>query len=91
MTITLTNEIEELLNEQVKSGAYRSAEEVILLSLRLFKEQQQKLAELRRAMQDAREDIEQGRYTVCHTDEEMETYTDELIRQAQERRNQVGG
>lgn len=91
MTITLSNDIEELVNEQVKSGAYRSPEEVILLSLRLFKEQQQKHADLRRAMQEAREDIEQGRYTVCHTDEEMEAYTDELIKQAQERRNQVGG
>ena len=91
MTITLSGEIEALVDEQVKSGAYRSAEEVILLSLRLFREHQEKLAELRGAMQAAREDIEQGRYTVCHTDEEMAAFTDKVIRQAQERRRQTGG
>lgn len=90
MTITLSGEIEALVNKQINSGAYRSAEEIILLSLRLFSEYQERLAELRNVMLAAREDIEQGRYTVCHTDEEMAAFTDEIIRKAQERRRQAG-
>jgi len=88
MTITVSAEIEELVNEQVKSGAFRSAEEVILESLRLLKTQREKLAELKREMQTALADIRQGRYTVCNTDEEVDQFTDEIIRQAQERTTQ---
>ena len=37
MTITLTDELEELINEKVRSGAYKSADEVVTASLRLLK------------------------------------------------------
>ena len=37
MTITLSDDLEELIAEEIKSGAYESADEVIRASLRLLK------------------------------------------------------
>jgi putative addiction module CopG family antidote len=39
-TITLTSEQEAIVIERVKSGAYKSADEVIAASLNLLKEQE---------------------------------------------------
>jgi putative addiction module CopG family antidote len=91
MSITLTAEIEGLVNEQLATGAFHSVDEVILLSLRLLKEQQAKQAELRRLMETAREDIAQGRYTVCQTDEELDAFIDKITQQEQEHSTQAGG
>ncbi len=41
MTITLTDDLEELINEKVKSGAYKSADEVMIASLRLLEAREQ--------------------------------------------------
>ncbi len=89
MTITVSAEIEELVNEQVKSGAFRSAEEVILESLRLLKAQRERLAELKREMQVALDDIHQGRFTTCATDAELDDFAAEVIRQAQQNSRQI--
>jgi antitoxin ParD1/3/4 len=63
MTITLTDELEELLNEKVRSGAYKSADEVIMASLRLLKAQEKGMEALRREIMRGVEDIQQGRFT----------------------------
>ncbi|MDT5063601.1 MAG: Bacterial antitoxin of ParD toxin-antitoxin type system [Acidobacteriota bacterium] len=47
MTITLADELEELINEKVKSGEYKSADEVIMASLRLLKAQKKGIEVLR--------------------------------------------
>ncbi|MBC6419527.1 MAG: type II toxin-antitoxin system ParD family antitoxin [Prochloron sp. SP5CPC1] len=51
MNISLTPELEELVNEKVKSGQYQSASEVIGVGLRLLEERdrlnQTRLAELK--------------------------------------------
>jgi putative addiction module CopG family antidote len=39
MTITLTDELEELINEKVRRAEYKSADEVVMASLRLLKAQ----------------------------------------------------
>ncbi|HEX8397543.1 MAG TPA: type II toxin-antitoxin system ParD family antitoxin [Pyrinomonadaceae bacterium] len=41
-TITLTDEQEAIISEQINSGAYKSADEVIAASLNLLKEQEKK-------------------------------------------------
>lgn len=87
MTITLTDELEELINEQVKSGAYKSADEVVVASLRLLKAQEKGMEALRQEIMRGVDDIQQGRFTAYGTDAELETFSDEIIRQGQERQD----
>lgn len=87
MTITLTNELEELINEKVKSGAYKSADEVIIASLRLLKAQEKGMETLRQEVMRGVEDIQQGRFTTYGTDAELEAFSNEIIRQGQERQD----
>jgi len=55
MNVSLTPELEKLIEEKVKSGLYNSASEVVRAGLRLVQQQdemhQAKLAELRREVQ----------------------------------------
>ncbi|MDX6693762.1 MAG: antitoxin ParD1/3/4 [Blastocatellia bacterium] len=90
MAITLTDELEELINEKVKSGAYKSADEVIIASLRLLEAQEKGMAALRREIMCGVEDIEQGRFRACGTDAELEAFSDEIIKQGLEKQNASG-
>jgi len=90
MTITLTDELEELINAKVRSGAYKSADEVVMESLRLLKAKDEGMEALRREVMRGVEDIKQNRFTTHTTDAELETFSDEIVRQAQERRNASG-
>ena len=84
MTITLTDELEELINSKVRSGAYKSADEVVMESLRLLKAKEEGMNALRREIMRGIEDIQQGRFATYTTDAELETLGDEIIRQGQE-------
>ena len=57
MNISITPELEELINKKVKSGMYHSASEVIREALRLLKEKDE-LKELR--LKELRSDIQTG-------------------------------
>ncbi|HLW63864.1 MAG TPA: type II toxin-antitoxin system ParD family antitoxin [Gemmataceae bacterium] len=65
MKISLTPELEQLIQEKVNSGQYRSAVEVIHEGLQLLRERdvrnEQKLAELRGEIDLGLKDLEQGR------------------------------
>lgn len=87
MTITLSHDLEELLNEMVRSGAYESADEVIRASLRLLKAQEDGMDALRKEILLGFEDIQHGRFTSVESDDELESFSDEVIRRAQERRD----
>lgn len=87
MTITLTDELEELINEKVKSGKYKSADEVIMASLRLLKAQEKGMDALRQEIMLGVEDIRQGRFTAYETDAELGAFSDEIIRHGQERQD----
>jgi antitoxin ParD1/3/4 len=63
MTITLTGELEELINEKVKSGEYKSADEVVIEGLRLLKAKGQGMEALRREIMRGIVDMQQGRFT----------------------------
>jgi antitoxin ParD1/3/4 len=67
MNISLTPELEQLVNKKVQSGMYHSASEVIREGLRLLKEQDElkehRLSRLRNAIDIGSEQIEQGHYT----------------------------
>jgi antitoxin ParD1/3/4 len=87
MTITVTDEIEELINEKVKSGAYQSADEVIMESLRLLQAKEEGMEALRQEIMRGVASIQQGRFTTLTTDAEVEAFSDEIIRRGQEKRS----
>ncbi|HEY0321471.1 MAG TPA: type II toxin-antitoxin system ParD family antitoxin [Pyrinomonadaceae bacterium] len=87
MTITLTDELEELINAKVKSGEYKSADEVVMASLRLLKAKEEGMEALRGEIMRGVTDIQEGRFTAYTTDDELEALSDKIIRQGQERRN----
>ena len=89
MTITITPEIEELVNEQVKSGEYSSPSEVLLESLRLLKARREDIANLKQAIQRGVDDMREGRFTTYRTAEELSHLADEIINEGMERRNQA--
>lgn len=64
MNVSLSPELERLIEEKVKSGMYNSASEVIRAGLRLLQEQDElrqiRLQELRREAQKGLEQIERG-------------------------------
>jgi antitoxin ParD1/3/4 len=86
MNITLTPELENLINEKVKSGRYASPGEVIREGLRLLKEQDElkriRLEELRREVQKGIDDMREGRFTTYNSPEEL---ADEIIRRGMEK------
>jgi antitoxin ParD1/3/4 len=90
MTITLTDELEALINAKVRSGAYRSADEVVMESLRLLKAKEEGMDALRREIMRGINDIEQGRFTTHTTEAELETFSDEIIKQARKTQNDSG-
>jgi antitoxin ParD1/3/4 len=65
MNISLTPELEALVEEKVKSGLYTSASEVVREALRLLvrvdEVRQRELAELNRAIDEGLAQAEQGR------------------------------
>ena len=64
MNVSLTPELEKLVNDRVRSGMYSSASEVIREALRLLNDQEklrrQKLEELRKEIQIGIDQIERG-------------------------------
>jgi len=86
MTITLPREIEELVNERVRSGMFDSPEEVIIASLRLLKAQENGVDALRREIMRGIEDIEQGRFTTYKNDAELDALSDDIIKRGREQR-----
>jgi len=90
MTITLTDELEELINAKVRSGKYQSADEVVMESLRLLQAKEEGMDALRREIMRGVEDFHQERFASYATDAELEAFSDEIIRQGQERGNASG-
>ena len=63
MNISLTPELEQLVNDKVKSGMYQTASEVIREGLRLLKEREERLESLRRDVRAGFDAVERGEYT----------------------------
>ena len=79
MTITLSHELEELVNERVSSGVYESADEVIRASLRLLQASEEGMEALRNEILLGVASIQEGRFTPCGSDEELESFSDGII------------
>jgi antitoxin ParD1/3/4 len=66
MNVSLTPELEQIVDQKVKSGMYNSASEVVREGLRLLKKRdddhEAKLNALRAEIQKGIDDLEAGRY-----------------------------
>jgi putative addiction module CopG family antidote len=61
-TVTLTPDLEEIVNQQIATGQYATREEVIAASLHLLRDTDaRKEAELRALLDEAEEDVRAGR------------------------------
>ncbi len=87
MIVTLPTEIEKIVAEKISSGAYQSADEVISKSVRLLEAKEKGTEALRREIMRGFEDIEEGRFSAASSDEELDAFSDDIIRQAKERRD----
>ena len=62
MNVSLTPQLEALVNAKVKNGMYQTASEVIREGLRLLKERDEQQRRLREGVLAGFAEIEQGRY-----------------------------
>jgi antitoxin ParD1/3/4 len=62
MNISLPSDLEQLVNDKVKSGTYQTASEVVCEGLRLLKERDEDLVQLRADIRAGFEAVERGEY-----------------------------
>jgi antitoxin ParD1/3/4 len=63
VNVSLTPELEQLVNDKVSSGLYQTASEVIREGLRLLKERDQRMAVLRQDVRAGFEAIARGEFS----------------------------
>ena len=63
MNVSLTSELEQLVNAKVASGMYQTASEVVREGLRLLAERDQRLEALRRDVRAGFEAVDRGEYS----------------------------
>ncbi len=89
MNVSLTPELEKLVNDRVKSGRYNSASEVVRESLRLLQDQDElkriRLDDLRREIMLGVDQIRNGQYKE-YTVDQLEELGEEIIRRGIARR-----
>ncbi len=88
MNILLTPDLEDLINEKLKSGQYNSPSEIIIEGLRLLKEQDQ-LKELRREelckeIMKGVDAIRDGKYITLETSEDYRNFAEKIIKEGRE-------
>lgn len=78
MNISLTPELEKMVQQKVKSGLYNNASEVIREALRLMKEtgevRRLRLAKLKASLAEGEEDIAAGRATILESDTDIDAF-----------------
>ncbi len=82
MNVSLTQELETLVKDKVRSGMYHSASEVIRAGLRLLKDQDQlyqiRLAELRKEIAIGVEQADRGEVHEFETSEDVHRFFDDI-------------
>ena len=85
MNVSLTPELEEMVNRKVKSGLYNSASEVIREGLRRLREDDElknlRREELRREILKGMEQMRNGQFTTYNSAEEL---IEDVIKEARE-------
>lgn len=86
MNVSLTPELEQMVNDKVASGFYTSASEVVREALRLLLEyddvRRRRVDELRREIEAGAEQIKQGKYQVYASADEL---IDDIEKRGKER------
>ncbi len=94
MEITLTPEMEKLIDEEMKAGDYFSPTDVLregLLSLRARRiPKKERLENLRREIQKGIDDIQEGRYKTYNADN-LDEFVEEIIERGKEKLNKRNG
>jgi antitoxin ParD1/3/4 len=89
MNVSLTPELESMINNKVKTGLYNSASEVVREALRLLEEQdrikEMRREDLRREIMKGVEQMRNGQYTELHSEQELIEFGENIIRRGQER------
>jgi len=63
VNVSLTPELERLINDKVEAGSYQTASEVVREALRLLKLRDEGLVQLRRDIQAGFDQIERGEFS----------------------------
>ena len=71
MNVSLTPELEKLVSDQVKSGRYKSASEVVREGLRLIRLREEQLQVLRREIGKGVQSLERGEGIEYHSVKEL--------------------
>ncbi len=82
--IHLSDQDQAFIDEQVKDGRYKSADDVIAAGLRLLGSEEGELQELRHLIQQGIDDIDAGRGLTFNNADEM---TAHILRMAEGRKN----
>ena len=89
MNVSLTPELESLVNNKVKTGLYNSASEVVREALRLLEEQDKirdmRREELRREIKKGVEQIRKGQFIEINSWEESQEFAENIIRRGRKR------
>lgn len=87
MTVTLSTETERIVAEKIISGAYQSVDDIVASGVRLLDAKEKGVEALRQEIMRGFDDIQEGRLTTLSSDEEVDAFSDEIIRQANARRD----
>jgi len=79
VTITLSKELESVVNERLKTGAYKNTEELVSAGLRLLEARGKGIDALRAEIMLGVDDIEQGHFTTCFTDPELSELAQNIV------------
>lgn len=60
MSITISGELQSLVQQELAAGHYQTTDEVLLTAVRLLSERNKKIAELRREISPALERLDRG-------------------------------
>ena len=88
MTIALTPEQRQLIEQQLATGSFTSQGEVIDEALNLLQRRSKLLKQLNADIQEGLDDLKAGRATRISTPEEAEAFKQEIIKHGNELRAQ---
>lgn len=89
MNISLTPELEQLVNDKVKTGLYQTASEVIREGLRLLRERDQRVEALRRDIRAGFEAVERGEF-IDYDEKNIKELVDRVKAKGQKRLAEEG-
>lgn len=88
MTIELTNEQEQFIQQEIARGSYANEAALLADAVDLLRQRKAWIEEVQAGVKQGREDIAAGRYVEVNSPEDAQRLREEISRRAQERRAQ---